>query len=111
MNKIIEEYKKVLAERIALDPADDYGADLVWKKAVAILSMDIDATINYIKNECSFEDFEWMSEIFDDLWDAFKKQGVQNKFAIAVDEANNKFVSQGYNDLKEFVPYIETEKH
>ncbi len=107
MSNTIEHYKKILAERSALDPADDYGADLLWEKAIAILSLDVVATINYIENECSFEEFEWMSEIFDDLWIEYQKQGVQNDFAKAVDKTNKKFVSQGYHDLKEFVPYIE----
>ncbi len=109
MREIIENYKKILLERISLDINDDWGIDAKWKKEVEILSQDVDAVVDYLENECSFDDFEWMSEIFDDLWIEYRKQGVQNKFAIAVDKANKKFVSQGFKDLEDFVPYIEEE--
>ncbi len=104
MSNIIEDYKKVLAERVALAPEDDYGADFVWKKAIAILALDVDATIDYIENECSYEDFEWMSEIFDELWEEYEKQGMQYKFAQALERTNKKFVSQGYTSLEDFIP-------
>ena len=109
MTKIIEDYKKLLAERQALHLEDDYGIEENNKKAVEILSSNLDDVIDFIENECSYEDFVWMSEIFDDLWLEYKKQGVQNKFAIAVNKANKKFVSQGFKDLEDFVPYIEEE--
>ena len=107
MKQIIEDYKKVLLERIALDVNDDYGIEEKWKKAVEILAQDVDATIEYIENECSFDDFEWMSEIFDDLWEEYEKQGMQYKFAQALDRTNKKFVSQGYTNLEDFIPPTE----
>ena len=107
MNSIINDYKKVLEERKSLHLEDDFGIEVKNKKAIEILSKSIDDTVFYIENECTFEDFEWLSEIFDDLWEEYKKQGVHNKFALAINKANKKFVSQGYTDLNDFIPPVE----
>ncbi|MGN1344673.1 MAG: hypothetical protein ACI4U3_08840 [Traorella sp.] len=38
-----------------------------WKKEIEILSKDIEGTIEFLKNECTNDEYTWISEIIDDL--------------------------------------------
>ena len=38
-----------------------------WKKEIEILSKDIDGTIEFLKNDCTSDEYSWISEIIDDL--------------------------------------------
>ena len=40
---------------------------MCWKEEVEILSEDIPSTVEYLKNECTADEFVWISEIIDDL--------------------------------------------
>ena len=38
-----------------------------WRKEIEILSEDIESTIRFLKNECTNDEYSWISEIIDDL--------------------------------------------
>ena len=52
----------------------DYGIEMCWKEEVKILSEDIPSTIEYLKNECTADEFVWISEIIDDLAEKTKSR-------------------------------------
>lgn len=51
-----------------------YGIEQCWKEEIDILSKDIDETINFLQNECTADEFSWLSEVFDDV-----SEKVQNR--------------------------------
>lgn len=46
--------------RLSLDINDDYGMEESWKNLTAILSENIDDTINFFSTECTDEEFFWL---------------------------------------------------
>jgi len=66
---IAEDIKKVLKERlrIAEETQDnwDYGIEKCLKEETDILLRDINETIIFFDNECTDEDFFWLSEAFE----------------------------------------------
>ena len=81
---ISEEFRKVLFERIRISNETqdnwDYGIEKCWEKEIAILSADMDETINFLNNECTAEESVWMSEVFDDIAD--KTQSMDFIYAL-----------------------------
>ena len=65
---ISAEIRAVLHERSKTDW--EYVIELCWKKEVEILTRNIDDTINYLDNECTADEFSWISEVFDELVEA-----------------------------------------
>ncbi|WP_216361344.1 hypothetical protein [Gardnerella vaginalis] len=54
----------------------DYGVEMCNKEEIQILSEDIQSTIEYLKNDCTADEFVWISEIIDvmlKMKKAFKK--------------------------------------
>ena len=43
------------------------GIEECCKKEVEILAADIESTISFLKNDCTAEEFVWISEVIDDL--------------------------------------------
>ena len=77
-----KKFREATAERIriARETQDnwDYGIEQCWEKEIALLSEDMSWTISFIKNECTDDEFFWMSEVFDDV-----AQRTQNREFIA----------------------------
>lgn len=59
--------KEILSKRKSLDLNDDYSIYDCWTKEINILSENIQETITFLKNECTDEEFYWLSEIFEDI--------------------------------------------
>ena len=63
----VQKFKEVLKKRDETHDEYDYGVEMCNKEEVQILSEDIPSTIEYLKNECTADEFVWGSEIIDDL--------------------------------------------
>ena len=63
----VQKFREVLKELNETEIEYDYGIEMCWKEEVEILSEDIPSTIEYLKNDCTAEEFFWISEIIDDL--------------------------------------------
>lgn len=64
---ITEEIRIAIQKRAATDDEWEYGVEQCDKEEIAILSRNIDDTIDFLENECTAEEFSWLSEIFDDI--------------------------------------------
>ena len=62
-----EEIRQLLASRIALEINDDASIERYWKMEVDLFKKDIKQTVNYFDNDCTIEEFDWFSEIFESL--------------------------------------------
>lgn len=62
--------------RIADETQDnwDYGIEQCWKKYVDILSADIEKSIDFFLNDCTDEEFYWLSEAFEEIADKTQSQ-------------------------------------
>lgn len=65
MNK--SKLKEILSKRKSLDPNDDYSTYDCWTQEINILSANIQETTTFLENECTDEEFYWLSEIFEDI--------------------------------------------
>lgn len=63
----INEFRKVIQERIECSDEWTYGVEHCWKKEIEILSEDIPSTIEFLLTECTADEFSWISEVIDDL--------------------------------------------
>ena len=60
-------FREVIRERSEMSDEWLFGIEQCWKKEIEILSQDIPSTIVYLKNECTADEYTWISEIIDDL--------------------------------------------
>jgi len=65
----INGFREVIKQREETDDEWDYGLEQCWKKEIEILSEDIPSTIEFLKNECTAEEYSWISEVIDDVVD------------------------------------------
>ena len=63
----VQRFKEVIQKRNETDDEYDYGVEMCWKEEIEILSEDVPSTIEYFQNECTANEFVWISEIIDDL--------------------------------------------
>lgn len=67
----IGKFKEIIRERsrIAAECCDEwsFGIEKCWNEEIEMLSEDVDATISFLQNECTAEEFSWISEIIDNL--------------------------------------------
>lgn len=63
----VQKFREVLKKRDETHDEYDYGLEMCWKEEVEILSEDIPSTIKYLKNDCTEDEFSWISEIIEDL--------------------------------------------
>ena len=62
-----DDFRKLLGERIATGDNDAYEVDKYWKLEADMLSVNISETINFLDNDCTADEFSWISEIFEDI--------------------------------------------
>lgn len=84
---ITDEIRKAIKKRAETDDEWTYGVELCWKEEIDILSRNIEDTIKFLENDCTAEEFSWLSEIFDDV--AEKTQS--KTFVECLFEISNKF--------------------
>ena len=64
---ITEEIRAAIQKRTVTDDEWAYGVDLCCKEEIEILSCNIDDTIAFLENDCTADEFSWLSEVFDDV--------------------------------------------
>ena len=74
------------------------------KKAAKVFTSDITATIEYIRNECTDEEFFWLSEMFEEI--ARKSQSME--FIDTLRERLSKVVRDEYNQKAFINDYMRT---
>lgn len=57
------EYRKLIDKKKELD----YECEILWKQEAEMLSKNITETIHFLDNDCTADEFSWMSEVFDDV--------------------------------------------
>jgi hypothetical protein len=63
----IIKFREIIKQREETDDEWDYGVEQCWKREIEILSEDIQSTIEFLENECTAEEYVWISEVFDDI--------------------------------------------
>ena len=67
----IKKFREVIAQRINVEEISHGewidGIEECWKKEIEILAEDIPSTIDFLKNECTADEYSWISEILDKL--------------------------------------------
>lgn len=64
---ITDEIRASITKRVATDDEWDYGVKQCWEEEIKILSRNIDDTIAFLENDCTADEFSWLSEVFDDV--------------------------------------------
>ncbi len=70
----VQRFKEVIKKRKETHDEYDYGVEMCDKEEIQILSEDIPSTIEYLKNDCTADEFVWISEIIDDLAEKTKSR-------------------------------------
>lgn len=63
----VQKIREVIRRRNETHDEYDYGVEMCDKEEIQILSEDTPSTINYLQNQCTADEFFWISEIIDDL--------------------------------------------
>ncbi len=103
-----EKYRELLKVRKEIDEVD-YDNDPTIKEMIDMLCNNIDETIDYIKNDCSAEEFVYISELYDEIVDRTKSKAfidclyeVAKKYPKEVEEYNvMNFINWAANRLNE----------
>ncbi len=71
-----EKLRKAIANRASTDDEWDYGVQQSWKEVLAIISESLYDTVNFIENDCTPNEFSWLSEIYNKIIDIFPSQKI-----------------------------------
>lgn len=66
----VQKFREVIQKLNETHYKDYITIESCWKEEVHLLSEDIPSTIAFLKNECTSDEFAWISEIIDDLAEA-----------------------------------------
>lgn len=62
---ITERIRNAIDNRRNTDDEWEFGVEQCWEQEINILSEDIQQTIAFLDNECTADEFSWLSEIFE----------------------------------------------
>jgi hypothetical protein len=106
----VEDLRAELTHRLSLDVNDDYGIEESWKSLTKILSENVDDTICFFNNECTDEEFFWLSEVFSDVSEVLQSkefvQTLRNRLARVTPD---KYDQKAFHDehIRMYVDYEE----
>lgn len=67
----IDSFREVIKERIRISEESQdewaYGIEKCWEQEVGILTEDIPSTLLFLKNDCTADEFSWISEVIEDI--------------------------------------------
>ena len=63
----IKKFREVISQREGTNDEWDYGVEQCWKQEIEILSEDISSTIEFLNNECTADEYSWISEVLLDV--------------------------------------------
>lgn len=65
----INKFREVIKERIRISTECqdewDYGIEQCWNQEVDILTEDIVSTIEFLENDCTADEYSWISEVLE----------------------------------------------
>lgn len=64
----------IIEERESIEDEWDYGVEQCRKKLIALMTEDIDKTIEFLDNDCTNNQFSWLSEVFDEIAEITRSQ-------------------------------------
>ena len=64
---ISEEFNALILRRKSIEGDVDYENEQIIQDAIQLMIKDITATISFLDNDCTEEQFVWLSEIFDEI--------------------------------------------
>lgn len=105
---------EIIKERIRIcnELQDNWGDGIerCWKKALEILSVDIEKSKEYFMNECTDEEFYWLSEIFEEIIDKTQSIELLETFRERLAKVNpENYHQESFNAafMREYVNYDE----
>ena len=85
-----EALRNVIARFLQLHPEDDFGIEECWSEMTDILSKDINATLEFFKNDCTDEEFYWLGSVFEDVAEKTKSPelipALRNRLSTILEE-------------------------
>jgi hypothetical protein len=57
----------VVQERIHCHDEWSYGIEQCWKKEIELLTDDIAGTIEFLRNDCTADEYIWISEVLEEV--------------------------------------------
>ena len=73
---ITEKLRKAIANRAATDDEWDYGVQQSWKEILSIISESLDDIVDFVENDCTADEFSWLSEIYNEIIDVFPSKRI-----------------------------------
>ena len=64
---IFKDYNDLVAQRIKIEGDIDYEKDPVILGTIELMTKNIEETIAFLDNDCTEEQFIWLSEVFDEI--------------------------------------------
>ena len=103
----IAKLKEALHLRMHGNP-DEYYEESVWKSEVDAICTDLPAAIDFILSECTDEEFQWLSEVFDDIMDKTRSIGFLDTLRQRVQSVENpEWKESIVEDIRTAAEYID----
>lgn len=100
-------FHEVIRER-ATNPNANYYEIPWWNAEIKQLTLDIDTSIRFIREECSDEELWWLGEIFDDLMETTRSVELLNSIRERVQLVSNaEWKNDILEDIQTAAEYIE----
>lgn len=71
---ITDELRKGIVQRATVDDEWDYGIQQSWKNVLNIILNNANEVIDFIENDCTADEFSWLSEILNEIIDIIPSQ-------------------------------------
>ena len=84
---ISEEFSTLILRRKSIEGDVDYENDQIIQDIIQLMTRDISATIEFLDNDCTEEQFVWFSEIFDEV----AEKSRSNEFIAAIRRAAERY--------------------
>jgi hypothetical protein len=87
MMSISEELNSLILQRKSIEGDVDYENNQVIQDEIQLMIKDINATVSFLENDCTEEQFIWLSEVFDEIAERSKS----SEFIAAIRRAAKRF--------------------
>ena len=77
---ITERIRRIIKIRAETNDEWDYGVEQCWKREISVLTGNVKETITFLDNECTADEFSWISEIFDELVETTRSKALIDCF-------------------------------
>lgn len=71
-----EKIREAIEKRTSIDDEWDYGVQQSWKAVLSIISENFDGVVDFIENDCTADEFSWLSEIYNEIIDIFPSERI-----------------------------------